>query len=567
MDKSWLRGRLPIAAVILALLASACGTTASQSPGTPGSASQSPGTPGSASQSPGTSGAAGTPKKGGSITVAIEGEPASMDPAFDYDFVSGLSVSSVTEGLLKFCENDTKLCPNLAESWTVSPDGKTYTMKIRQGVKFHDGSTMTVDDVVFSLNRIRDPKLASYVGWMLGKVSNVTAPDSSTVVITLSEPDALLEYALAATSAHVVSKKFVEANADKYGKPEVGSIGTGPFKFVEWKSGDQQKLARFDDYWDKTGGPYLDEITIKIIPEPSTRVAGLQTGEIDYIINNIPSDQYATVKSIADVDLTFTDSYYGEWITFNTQKAPFDNVKARQAMNYAFNKKAVRELFYGTDTEPTKATLVNPSLWPTLGNPAPWQAAWDQLPSYDYDEAKARQLLDESGVKDQLQGKEIAYYESTPSIKGAAESFIDSMGKLGVTIKARKVTYQESVALQFGAHNDYDIIVASWGSDFPDPSGNLRPNFASENTAAGGANVSNYHNARVDELLAQQNSLTNKDERAASLIEAQKIIADESPIIVTAYPGWPLAVNKRLAGASAASLWYWGSLFKDIYVK
>jgi len=547
MNTLWLHRRLPITAVVLALLVSACGTSASPSPGSPGSD--------------------GTPKQGGSITIAIEGEPASMDPAFDYDFVSGIAVSSMTEGLLKFCENDTKLCPSLAESWTVSPDGKTYTLKIRQGVKFHDGTTMTVDDVVFSLNRIRDPDLASYVGWMLGHVSDVKSTDASTVVLTLDAPDALLEYALAATAAHVVSKKFVEANGDKYGTPEVGSIGTGPYKFVEWKSGDHQKLARFDDYWDTSAGPYLDEFTIKILPEPSTRVAGLQTGEIDWIINNIPSDQYATVKAISNVDLTFTDSYYGEWITFNTQAPPFDNVKARQAMNYAFNKKAVRELFYGADADPTKATLVNPTLWATLGDAAAWQAAWDELPSYDYDEAMARQLLDESGVKDQLQNKEIAYYESTPSIKGAAEAFIDAMGKLGVTIKARKVTYQESVALQFGEHNDYDIIVASWGSDFPDPSGNLRPNFASENSAAGGANVSNYHNAEVDRLLAEQNALTDKNERAKLLIEAQKIIAADSPIIVTAYPGWPLAVNKRLGGAFASSLWYWDSLFKEIYVK
>jgi len=273
------------------------------------------------------------------------------------------------------------------------------------------------------------------------------------------------------------------------------------------------------------------------------------------------------VRGISDVDLSFTQSYYGEWITFNTQAPPFDNVKARQAMNYAFNKKGIRELYYGTDAEPTKATLVNPSLWPTLGDPAPWQAAWDTLPSYDYDEAMARQLLDESGVKDQLQNKEIAYYDSTPSIKGAAEAFIEAMGKLGVTIKARKITYQESVALQFGEHNNYDIIVASWGSDFPDPSGNLRPNFHSENSGAGGANVSNYHNDAVDALLADQNVLVDKAERAQKLIEAQALIAADSPIIVTAYPGWPLAVNKRLGGATAASLWYWGSLFKDIYVK
>ena len=549
MTQHRIRRQLPALAVVLALLVSACGgSNASQSPTSDAS------------------GGAGTPKTGGSITVAVEGEPASMDPAFDYDFVSGLAVGSMTEPLLKFCENDQKLCPNLAESWTASPDGKTYTLKIRQGVKFHDGSIMTVDDVVFSLDRIRDPKLASYVGWMLAKVKDVTAPDATTVVITLSEPDALFEYALAATAAHVVSKKFVEANGDKYGKPEVGSMGTGPFKFVEWKSGDHQTLARFDDYWDKAnGGPYLDQITIKIIPEPTTRVAGLQTGEIDFIVNNIPSDQYATVKAIKDVNLTFTESYYGEWITFNTKKAPFDNVKVRQALNYAFDKKAVRELFYGADAGPTKGTLVNPSLW-TFEKDA-WQAAWDQLPAYDVDLAKAKQLLDESGVADQLNGTEIAYYDSTPSIKGAAEAFIESMSKVGITIKARKTTYQENVALQFGPHNDYDILVASWGSDFPDPSGNLRPNFASENIVAGGANSSAYENKQVDELLAKQNTLVDKAERAKLLIEAQKLIADDSAVIVTAYPGWPLAVNKRLAGYSVSSLWYWASLFKDVYVK
>ena len=234
------------------------------------------------------SGDAGTPKQGGKITAAIEGEPTSVDPAFDYDFVSGLATSSITEPLLIFCKQDTSLCPNLAESWTVSPDGLTYTLKIRQGVKFHDGTPMTVDDVVYSLNRIRDTKLGSYVGWMVTKVAS-EGTDASTVVITLSQPDALFEYALASTAAHVVSKAFVEKNGDKYGKPEVGSIGTGPFKFAEWKSRRLPALVRNNDYWNKAnGGPYLRRDHIKILPEPTTRVAGLQTGEIDYVISNVP---------------------------------------------------------------------------------------------------------------------------------------------------------------------------------------------------------------------------------------------------------------------------------------
>ena len=292
----------------LSLVVAACGgSTASESPADGGGATAAP-----------TDAATGGPAMGGSIVAVVEGEPASVDPAFDYDFVSGLATSSITEPLLIFCENDTKLCPNLAESWTVSDDQLTYTLKIRQGVKFHDGSMMTVDDVVYSLLRIRDGTAngASYVAWMLGNVKDVTAADASTVVITLTRPDALFEYALASTAAHVVSKAVVEAAGKDYGTPGVGSIGTGPFKFVEWKTGDYQKLARNDDYWNKAaGGPYLDEITIKILPEPTTRVAGLQTGEIDYLINNVPSDQYATVQGLDNVTLSFVPSYYGEWIT------------------------------------------------------------------------------------------------------------------------------------------------------------------------------------------------------------------------------------------------------------
>src|SRR5215213_1085591 len=146
------------------------------------------GTPATSAPS-GDAGEAGTPKQGGKITAAIEGEPTSVDPAFDYDFVSGLATSSITEPLLIFCEQDTKLCPNLAESYTVSDDGLTFTLKIRQGVKFHDGTPMTVDDVVYSIDRIRNPDLGSYVGWMLTSVKDVTAPDASTVVVTLSQPD------------------------------------------------------------------------------------------------------------------------------------------------------------------------------------------------------------------------------------------------------------------------------------------------------------------------------------------------------------------------------------------
>ena len=517
----------------------------------------------------GPSGAVGQdePRMGGSITVAVEGEPASVDPAFDYDFVSGFATSSITEPLLRFCENDTKLCPHLATEWTASEDGLTYTLTIRDGVRFHDGSEMTVDDVVYSMNRIRTHDPASYVQWMLGNVADIQATDDHTVVITMTQPDALLEYALASTAAHVVSQDVVEAvegAGDVYGSPSVGSIGTGPFKFQEWVSGDHQTLVRNDDYWDKaSGGPYLDEVVIKILPEPTTRVAGLETGEIDYILKDVVSDQFETIRGFENVSLTFSPSYYGEWIAFNMNVPPLDDRQVRQALNYAVDKAGLRALYW-PDTPETKATITYPSMW--LFERPQWEAAWEELPAYDQDLDEARRLLDESGVADQLNGLSIVYYESTPSVKGIGESFIDAMSQLGITIEAQKVTYAENIAMQFGTHDDYEILVGQWGSDFPDPSGNIRPNFGSENSAAGGANVSNYSDPRVDELLQEQNVTLDKAVRARALIEAQAIIAEDSPYVVVSNPGWPLATNERVRGAVAGPLWYWNSLFKDVWV-
>ena len=286
---------------------------------------------------------------------------------------------------------------------------------------------------------------------MLANVADITAPDAETVVITLSKPDALFEYALASTAAHVVNKAFVEANGDKYGTPAVGSIGTGPFKFVEWVSGDHQTLARFDDYWDKAnGGPYLDTVTIKILPEPTTRVAGLDTGEIDYLVNNVPSDQYATVAGdgqrvalVRALVLRRVDHVqHRRAAVRQRQGPPGAQLRGRQE---GHPPAVLRTRHAGHEGDPRLPHACGRSTSPS-GRPPGTRCRPTTRTS-----RRRKQLLDESGVADQLNGKTIAYYESTPSIKGIGESFIDSMSKLGIDIKAQKVTYQEAVSLQFGA--------------------------------------------------------------------------------------------------------------------
>ena len=194
---------------------------------------------------------------GGDLAIAIEGDIVAMDPAFAYDFTANPVVAEVTEGLLKF--QDGRSCRTSRSPSSPARTASTWTYMIRQGVKFHDGTDMTVDDVVYTLERTRNPDTGSYVGWMFGSVDTIEATDASTVVVTLKNNDAFWQYVPATTAGHIISKAFAEAHPEDIGKPDVGVIGTGPFKFDSWSSGDQIVLSRFDDYWDKAnGGPYLD---------------------------------------------------------------------------------------------------------------------------------------------------------------------------------------------------------------------------------------------------------------------------------------------------------------------
>ena len=499
---------------------------------------------------------------GGDLVVGIEGDIVAMDPAFAYDFTANPVVSEVTEGLTKF--KDGLVVPNLAESIEVSEDGLVWTYKLHDGVTFHDGSPMTADDVVYSLERIRNPDIGAYVGWMLGSVDTIEKVDDLTVTVTLKNNDAFWQYVTATTAGHVISKAFAEAHPEDIGKPDVGIIGTGPFKFESWSSGDQIVLTRNDDYWDKAnGGPYLDTVTFKILTDATTRTAGLQTGELSAVIGAIPGDQLPLVQGMADVDLQLTDSYLTDFIAFNTQVPPFDNVKLRQALNYAVDKVGVRTVSLGDFAVDARATQVGQAMW--LFNQDLWSAAFDALPDYAMDMEKAAALLAESGVADQLDGKIITVDENPVRIAQAL-ALQDAVAQLGHTLEIEKITFPELISRSFSGARDYDIIVTNWGSDFPDPAGNLLPNYASQNVGDGGANVSNYIDPKIDELLNGQHAEVDNTKRSEMMIEAQALLAEASPLIVFDYLKQPFALNKQFTGYTIPALWYWDAFVKDIHL-
>ncbi|MGO0059936.1 ABC transporter substrate-binding protein [Brevibacillus fluminis] len=543
---------LAICSTVLALVTTACSSAPASAPaGNSG---------GQSSGSTSTSGGTEAAKPGGTLVFALNSDIVSLDPAFNYDFSTSPVVNEITEGLCRYDEN-MQLVGNLAEKWEMTDD-KTYVYHLRKGVVFSDGSPMTVDDVVFSMERTRDPKTASYLGWLYGNVDKIEAVDDSTVKVTLKQPDAMWRYATATAATHVISKKYYEAHKDNFGKPDGGVLGTGPFKFVSWQTGSEIVLEKNENYWDKTGGPYLDKVVYKVIPEGTTVITGLKTGQINMAIN-LPLDLIKVVEGMDSVNVQKVDSYMNDAIEFNTQRPPFTDKKVRQAMNYALDKQKIIDLLVHDNGIAGHAIPVPPALW-TIGK-AKWEAAFKEIPDYAYNLEKAKQLLAESSVPNGFSAKILTDNDGLRI--NSALALQAAVKPLGINLEIEKVTGEELTTRGFSGSRDYDIIVNNWSSDFPDPSGTLLPLFHSDNAADGGANYANYKNPEVDKLLAEQVRLTDDEKRADLLIQAAKLIADDSPWVMLSHNKQIMATSKNVEGYKIVPLWSFQDMLKQVKMK
>ena len=234
-------------------------------------------------------------KPGGEIVITYKDDVATLDPAIGYDWQNWSMIKSLFDGLMDYEPGTTDLKPDLAESYEISPDGKTFTFKLRKGVKFHNGREMTAEDVKYSLDRVTNPKTQSpgagffasikgfedVAGGKSESLSGVTVVDPSTIKIELSRPDATFLHVMAINFAHVVPKEAVEQYGADFGKHPVG---TGAFKLADWTLGQQLVLERNADY-SKPGLPHLDKITFQVGQEPLVALLRLQRGEVDILLD------------------------------------------------------------------------------------------------------------------------------------------------------------------------------------------------------------------------------------------------------------------------------------------
>jgi peptide/nickel transport system substrate-binding protein/oligopeptide transport system substrate-binding protein len=446
-------------------------------------------------------------------------DPRSLDPALSTDVPTGRAVGYVFDGLTQFSPT-AQVEPSLAERWDVTPDGRTYTFHLRRNVLFHDGSRFTARDVVASWERALDPSTKSSASEFLypikgardfhtkkaKTIAGLSVRDDSTIVITLEEPLAAFVKLLAMPVASIVPHQ-ITGNFGEH------PIGTGPWRFVEWRHDDYLLFARNDQYF--LGAPKAESLEARVIAEPSTSVAEFESGTVDVL--QIPAGQ---TREWEDDEsrrpmLSSTPALELVYVGINTTRGPLADARVRQAINYAVDINTIIErLISGRGTR--AAGVIPPAL-----------AGYDSSRRpYPYDPAKAKQLLAAAGYPN---GIDIELWTSmTPIYVRMAETIQAYLNAVNIRTK---VVQRESAASRAAARKgETDMILKDWYADYPDAENFLFPLLYSGNKGSGG-NVSFYSNARFDSTVSAARRELNDAKRASLLRQADSIAFVDAPMM------------------------------------
>jgi peptide/nickel transport system substrate-binding protein len=482
---------------------------------------------------------------GDTINFGLDSDPRGIEPALGYDFTANIPICNITEGLMALDDNNA-LYPLLAEKFE-QPDPLTYVYTMRDGVKFHDGSVMTVADSLASIDRVRNPKMASQMAWMFEIVDTITQTGDKQLTIKLKSASGSFQYVAAVTAMHVMPKSLIDTTPDTQTQ---SPIGTGPYKFVKWEAGSQIELEKNADYW-QTGKPYFAKAVFKIVTDPTTRSAGLKTGDLN-MVQAVPPDQVDVIKGIENVDLLNTIGFTINMIALRQDKPPFDDPKVREAVSKAIDVDSLLATFIKDTGVRSHATTVPPNMAGT---------ATDQLQPVPFDVEAAKQALAASSQPNGFKTTLLVDAEA-PQRVGEAQAVQQMLKEINVDAEILKIPQAERITrFQQG---DYEgMAFHEWGADFPDANGMLRPLFSSKFFPPSN-NQSYYSNPAVDKLLDDAESELDPEKRTQMLIDAQKQIAADYALIWLDHPIWFLVLDKNLTGYRIHPLFYWDSFLRDL---
>lgn len=477
-------------------------------------------------------------KRGGTLKWAQIVAPDTLDPHFTSSLGAIKVHNNIFNGMLKVVYDGkvVKFMPDLAEKWTMVDD-KTHVFKLRPGVKFHNGDPCDAEAVKWSIERVKDPKVASPHAWMVDQLVSVDVIDPLTVRISYAKPFSFFPVAMTGATGRagtIVSRRAVEKFGKDFGR---NPVGTGPFRFVQWRENEVIELERNPDYFEK-GLPYLDKIQIMLIKEPTAAVAAVLSGQVDgmdacpfQFMNQLRTNKNLNIYGEVEGNYAF--------LGMNNKRAPFDDINLRLAVAYAIDRNVLVKQGYFGDAIPAYS-LISPPM-SAFYDPNIAKSGRGQY----FDLKKAQEYRAKAATQGEINAVYIAT-EAFTSNGGSgsrnAQLIIPMLAKIG--IKAKLELMDRAVLTKRRNAGDFDLYDEAWQADL-DPDEAIRPEWLTGKPW----NFVGYSNPEFDKLVTQASETVAVPARKKLYYQAEDIMLQkDAPIAVLAHTKVYKIFNKRVSG-------------------
>jgi peptide/nickel transport system substrate-binding protein len=517
--------RTPVAILLLTLVLAACGG----------------GGDGESSGSPATGDIA-------EVTWALPTLPDVLLAPHSWTTAAGAVLALAEEGMLAFGD-DLTLQPGVAESYD-RVDPITYVFTLRKGVTFQDGTPVTPEDVVYTVQWNMDEKNASQLATFFGTVDKIEATGDDQVTVTLTHPDAQFIYSMAHMSGFIMEKKQLESAGDAFGTPDVLPVGTGPYQITEFVPGDHVTLERYDGYWGEQGP--AKKIIIRSIPDAQTRLLAMQNGDIDGTFD-VPVSEVSQWEGLDGVNVITAPSNGVYQMVLDQTTEPFDDIHVRKAIAYAIDRQGIVTAVLNGKGAPALA-IDPPGIWGSVLDADSVNAFYGTIPTYQYDLDAARNELSQSSVPDGFDFS-VPVPNNDPVAINAFLAIAESLGQIGITMKVQQVDPTEWLNTYF-AHENLGAQFMAYFPDYADPANYPYLFYYSKNAVANGMNASNYKNPEVDGLIETSLQSADTAERADALQQVISIAAEDVPTVPLFWPDSAMAISSSLRLDGYNAFWY-----------
>lgn len=465
---------------------------------------------------------------GGTLIYVLNADPTVLNPAITSSAPDLYTACKIFEGLTRL-DKELEAQPNLAASWDIAEDGKTYTFQLQENVDWHDGEPLTSADVKWSISEVSD-EYGPRVATPFDNIASIETPDDNTVVMHLKESYGPFLKLLTCSNAAIIPEHiYGEGDVTSNPRNTKDPIGTGPFKFDEWKHGDHITLVKNENYW-REKRPYLDSIILQVIPDTQAQVAALQSGEVDvlsdYILDKASFLQLKDTEGIEGE--TGTNVPTDNLLMFNTRSSPFDDRVFRQGVVRAINREAIiAKATFGLG-EPGKSAI-NSELG-SFHNP---NVNYTEM--YPYDPEAASAALDEAGITADASGHRmeltLAFEAGNPDFDATANIMRENLKAVGIDVTLEPLERTVMLEKVFTKH-EFDLFLTRYTTSGDAALGVERVYLCSSIGTNTFNNASGYCNDEVDRLFAQASSATTVADRKVPYWAVQEILAEDVPTLV-----------------------------------